>query len=54
MITSYDKFIVAVLGCTVFAVNNFTSFHFGMSEEQIDAIASAITPVLVWLVPNRG
>lgn len=62
MITSFDKFIVAILGAIIYALSNF----FGVVEiiginlldaEAVDSfIANAavfITPLLVWLIPNK-
>lgn len=53
MITTLDKAIVALVMAGVFLINNFTSFHFAVSEETVNAIASVLTPLLVYFVPNK-
>lgn len=53
MISSIDKAIVALIMAGSFLINNFTGFHFGVSEEVANAIAGIITPILVWFVPNK-
>lgn len=53
MITSIDKALVALIMGVVFLVNNFTGFHFGIDEATANAIAGGLTPILVWLTPNK-
>lgn len=53
MITSYDKAIVALILGGVFLINNLTSFHFAVSPDTANTIAGLLTPVLVYLVPNK-
>jgi hypothetical protein len=53
MFTSIDKALSAGIMAVIFLINNLTNFHFGISEEVANAIASVITPVLVWLIPNK-
>ena len=53
MITSLDKAIVALIMGVVFLINNFTSFHFAVSAEVVNGIAAALTPILVYFVPNK-
>lgn len=52
MFTSVDKFLAAVVMGVVFLVNTFTDFHFGMDEATANGIASVLTPILVYFVPN--
>lgn len=54
MFTTLDKAIAAGIMAVVFVLNNFTNFHFGVSEEVANAIASVISPILVYLVPNKA
>lgn len=54
MITSFDKAIVAALGLIVYAINTYAGISFGIDEQTINGIAAAITPMLVWLVPNKA
>lgn len=53
MFTSVDKAIAALVMATVFLVNNFTGWHLGLDEDTVNAIAGVLTPLMVWLVPNR-
>ena len=54
MFTTMDKAIAALVMASVFLINNFTGWHLGLSEETVNAIAGVLTPLLVWLVPNRA
>lgn len=53
MFTSFDKALVALVMALVYIANNFLGFDFILSEETVNTIVSLITPVLVWLVPNK-
>lgn len=53
MFTSMDKAIAALIMGIVFLINNFTGFHFAVSPEVANGIAAALTPILVYLVPNK-
>ena len=54
MFTSYDKAIVALVGAVLFLVQWYfevkTDF---ITEDQLATVIAAITPALVWLVPNK-
>jgi hypothetical protein len=54
MFTSIDKAIAALIMAVVFLVNNLTSFHFALDEATVNGIAGVITPILVWLIPNKA
>lgn len=54
MFTSLDKAIVALVMGAIFLINNFTSFHFAVDESVVNAIAGVITPILVYLTPNKA
>lgn len=51
MYTQFDKAIVAFIMAAI-AIANIFGFHFGLSEATVSGIVAAVTPVLVWLVPN--
>jgi hypothetical protein len=51
--TSFDKAIAAALGLVFWALNNFGGIDFGLSQETFNGLVAAITPMLVWLVPNK-
>ena len=52
MITSIDKALVALLGAILFFLDRVAGLNFGLDDGTIAAIAAALTPLLVWLVPN--
>ena len=53
MFTSLDKAIVALIMGALFIINTFTGLDIGLEESTVTAIIGALTPVLVWLVPNK-
>lgn len=53
MITTFDKAITAALGLLIWALNNWFGVNFGIDEATLNGIVAAITPLLVWLVPNK-
>jgi hypothetical protein len=53
MITTFDKAIVAALGLIVYLLNTYAGLNLGLDETTINGLAAAITPLLVWLVPNK-
>ncbi len=53
MFTSIDKAIVGLIMAAVFLINNFTGWHFALSEDVVNGIAGVLTPFLIWLTPNR-
>jgi hypothetical protein len=53
MFTTFDKAIAAALGLVFWALNNFAGIDFGLSQETFNGLVAAITPMLVWLVPNK-
>ncbi|MGD9742763.1 MAG: hypothetical protein AB7F08_10190 [Dongiaceae bacterium] len=54
MFTSIDKAIAAVLMALIFLANNLLGWNLGLGEDAVNAIAAVMTPLLIWLVPNRG
>lgn len=54
MFTTMDKALAALVMAAIFLVNNFTGWHLGIGEDTANAIAAILTPLLVWLVPNKA
>lgn len=53
MITGFDKAIAAVIGGLGTIAANW-GFDFGLSPDQVAALATVISTVLVWFVPNKA
>lgn len=53
MITTMDKAIAMFILAVAFIINNFTSFHFAMSEDTANAIGAALMPIITWAIPNK-
>lgn len=53
MITSFDKAIVAVIMAGVFLANTFLNTNWSVDAATVNSIAAVLTPILVWLVPNK-
>lgn len=53
MFSSFDKAIVAAFGALAYIANAFLGIDFGVSPETFGGIIAAITPILVYLVPNK-
>lgn len=53
MVTSIDKALVAVIMGVLYLLNTFAGIDLGVSEATINAIIAAVTPLLVWIVPNK-
>lgn len=53
MFTSLDKALVALVMGALYLLNSFAGIDLGVSEGTITAIIAALTPILVWAVPNR-
>lgn len=57
MITAYDKAIVAVI-MGVLAIINLASGGTGVisqdTQNTVTAVVGGLTPLLVWLVPNKA
>ena len=53
MFTSIDKALTAVVMAALYLLNTFGGIDIGLSEETVSAIFAALTPLLVWLVPNK-
>ena len=53
MISSYDKAFVALLMAGVFFANNLLGWHLGLTQDGANTIAAVLTPLLVYLIPNK-
>ena len=54
MFTSVDKALVALIMSALYLVNEFTGINIGIPAETVATIVPVLTPLLVWLVPNKG
>jgi uncharacterized protein (DUF486 family) len=54
MFTSYDKAIVAIVMAALWLINEFwgLGWYGHVSEESVSIVLAALTPILVWAVPN--
>jgi len=53
MFTSIDKAIVAFIMAGMFLASEFAGVSLGFTEAQVQSVVAILTPVLVWLIPNR-
>ncbi len=53
MFTSIDKALAAALMAAIFLLNEFGGIDVGVSEATVTAVVGALTPVLVYLIPNK-
>lgn len=53
MFTSYDKALTAIVMAVLYFVNNYTGIEIGIDEGVVNAIIVALSPFLVWLIPNK-
>lgn len=53
MFTSVDKALTAIVMAVLYLLSTFAGLNFGVSEATISAIIVALTPILVWLIPNK-
>jgi purine-cytosine permease-like protein len=50
----HSKAIVALIMAVLVVLEALTGFSVpGLSEEVITVVLAALTPILVWLIPNR-
>lgn len=54
MFTSIDKALVALIMGAIYIGNTFLGLNIGLSEATVTTIIGALTPILVWLVPNKA
>lgn len=53
MFTSIDKALTAAAMAALYLLNALGGIDLGLGEETVAAIIAVLTPLLVWLVPNR-
>ena len=53
MFTSFDKALIAVVMGGLYILNSVFGVTLGFTEAQIGAVIGVLTPVLVWLFPNK-
>jgi hypothetical protein len=53
MFTSVDKALTAIVMAILYLLNALGGIDIGLSEETVAAILAGLTPLLVWLIPNR-
>ncbi|MEM7122082.1 MAG: hypothetical protein AAF563_12435 [Pseudomonadota bacterium] len=54
MFTSIDKALTAVVMAAAFLANTFLGIDLGWDEQTVSVVIAGLTPILVWLVPNRS
>ena len=50
---NYNKAWVALIMAIIIVVEDVTGWGSGITEEWVIATLAILTPILVWLVPNR-
>lgn len=53
MFTSYDKALVALVMALIFLANKFFNTSISVDEATVNGIITLLTPVLVFLIPNK-
>ena len=53
MFTSIDKALVALIMGILYIVNSIWGINIGVSEQTITTIIGILTPIIVYLVPNK-
>lgn len=53
MYTSIDKAIVAAFGASAYIGKTLLGIDIGMTDETFGLIVAAVTPLLVYFVPNK-
>ncbi len=52
-ITAYNKAIVALIMAIIGIVNLKWPGLIGLDQDTVTAVVAALTPILVWIVPNK-
>lgn len=50
---AYNKAIVAAIMGVIGLANVFLGWSFGFTEEQVTSVVAILTPILVYLIPNK-
>lgn len=53
MFTSIDKALIAAFGAVLYVAKALGGIDFGITTETFGAIVAAVTPLLVYFVPNK-
>ena len=51
--TEFNKAIVAAVMAIIYILNNFFGMHIGITEDKLNAIIVILTPILVYIIPNK-
>ncbi len=54
MFTSVDKALVALIMGVLYILNTFAGIDLGVDAQTVSVIIGALTPVLVYFVPNKN
>jgi len=54
MITSVDKFLVALIGSVIFFLQNVIGMNLIIPPDLINGLVMVLTPVIVYFMPNKG
>jgi thiamine transporter ThiT len=53
MMGEYSKAWVALIMAIIVLIELYFGWTFGLTEEWIVGLVTLLTPIFVWLVPNR-
>ena len=53
MFTTWDKALTAIIMGLIYFANTYLGLNFGIDEALLNQIIVVLTPLLVWLVPNK-
>ena len=53
MFTTIDKALTGLVMAVLFLLNSFFGINIGIDVDLVNGIFVALTPVLVWLIPNK-
>lgn len=53
MFTSFDKAIVGVIMGALYIANTVFGISLGFTEAQVAGVVGILTPILVYLIPNK-
>jgi hypothetical protein len=54
MFTTIDKALAAIVMAGLFLLNEFVGIDLGLGEETVAGIIAALTPILVYFIPNKS
>ena len=54
MFTSIDKALVALVMAILYILSEFAGISFGLTEEMVQNTVMLVSPLLVWLIPNKA